>query len=93
MLALGDITERLLRFFGITKERVQAATGKKPCGCAKRQEAMNKWGFRWQQRLFFVYDFLKWGSVRVFQRAEPALRIRKSIYYFGLGFRVLFYGR
>lgn len=92
MIAIGDITERCLRFFGITKERVQAATGKKQCGCAKRQEAMNNWGFRWQQRIFFLYDFLL-GGLRAFQRAKLALRMRKAIYYFGLGLRALFYGR
>ena len=40
---LGDMVAAGLSAIGITKERVAAVTGK-PCGCAKRQEALNKLG-------------------------------------------------
>ena len=56
MIALGDITERALTSVGITKERVQAVTGKKDCGCRKRQEAMNAWGYRWQNQILTSYQ-------------------------------------
>ena len=92
MIAVGDIAERFLRFFGITRERVQAATGKKQCGCAKRQDAMNKWGFRWQQRIFFVYDYMR-GSLLEIPATRLARRVRRAISYFWLAFRALFYGR
>lgn len=92
MIAFGDITERFLRFFGITKERVQAVTGKKDCGCAKRQAAINQWGYRWQYRLMLPYYWLreKWlytvyGTVGV--------RLWMAGRYFRMAFRVLFYGR
>lgn len=40
---LGDMVAAGLERVGITKERVSKALGK-PCGCAKRQEALNKLG-------------------------------------------------
>jgi hypothetical protein len=40
---LGDMVASALSAVGITKERVSAAIGK-PCGCAKRQEALNALG-------------------------------------------------
>lgn len=40
---LGDMVASALSAVGITKERVSKAIGK-PCGCAKRQEALNKLG-------------------------------------------------
>jgi hypothetical protein len=42
---LGDIVAAGLAAVGITKERVSKAIGK-PCGCAKRQEALNALGRR-----------------------------------------------
>ena len=42
---LGDMVKAGLAAIGITPERVQAVTGK-PCGCAKRQEALNALGRR-----------------------------------------------
>jgi len=42
---LGDIVASGLSAIGITKERVSAAIGK-PCGCAKRQAALNELGRR-----------------------------------------------
>jgi hypothetical protein len=92
MLALGDITERCLRFFGITKERVQAVTGKKDCGCAKRQAAMNQWGYRRQYRLMLPYYWLreKWLQSRY---GAFGMRVWLAGRYMGMAFRVLFYGR
>ena len=92
MLALGDITERLLRFFGITKERVQAVTKKKDCGCAKRQAAMNEWGYQWQYRLMLPFHWVreKW---RHFLYGRFVRRFGVSSRYFALAFRALFYGR
>jgi hypothetical protein len=40
---LGDYVEMALSSVGITKERVEKITGK-PCGCGKRQEALNRLG-------------------------------------------------
>ena len=40
---LGDYVAAGLSAVGITKDRVSNAIGK-PCGCAKRQEALNEWG-------------------------------------------------
>jgi hypothetical protein len=36
---------------GITKEQVQAWTRVKDCGCAKRQQWLNKWGYQQQDRI------------------------------------------
>jgi hypothetical protein len=92
MLALGDITERLLRFFGITKERVQAVTGLEDCGCEKRQAAMNRLGYRWQYRLMLPYYWLqeKWQRMGYW---EAATRARVAGRYMKMAFRVLFFGR
>ena len=40
---LGDMVAAGLSAIGITKERVSKVVGK-PCGCAKRQEALNALG-------------------------------------------------
>jgi len=40
---LGDLVEKMLTAVGITKQRVAKITGK-PCGCQKRQEALNRLG-------------------------------------------------
>ena len=40
---LGDMVSSALTAVGITKERVSAAIGR-PCGCAKRQAALNDIG-------------------------------------------------
>lgn len=42
---LGDMVAAGLSAVGITPERVSAVTGK-PCGCKKRQEALNALGRR-----------------------------------------------
>jgi len=92
MLAIGDIVERCLQFCGITKERVQAVTKKKDCGCAKRQAAMNQWGYRWQYRLMLPYYWMreKWQR---FLYGRVGRRFSISGRYFYMAFRALFYGR
>ena len=91
MVALGDIAERILRLFGITKERVQAITGK-PCGCKKRQETMNAWGYRVQQRMAvpLAWFINRWQFVEC---SRAVYRFREAFRYFAIGFRVLFTGR
>lgn len=42
---LGDMVAACLSAIGITPERVSAITGK-PCGCKKRQQALNDLGRR-----------------------------------------------
>jgi len=85
MLALGDIVERTLTFFGITKERVKAVTGKQDCGCANRQAAMNRAGFRVQRFLLtLLYRFV---YTRMSERFVVAFQ------HFYMACRVLFYGR
>jgi hypothetical protein len=92
MIALGDISERCLRFFGITKERVRAVTGKADCGCEKRQAAMNDWGYRWQYRLLVPCYWLRnlWHRVRY---GAIATRFGMAARFLGMAFRVLFCGR
>jgi hypothetical protein len=92
MIALGDIIERCLRFFGITKERVQAATGKKDCGCAKRQAELNSFGYRWQNRLMMPLHWLQyqWQTVR---HGQVAVRLWMAGRYLRMAWRVLLYGR
>lgn len=92
MTALGDITERCLRFFGITKERVQAVTGKQDCGCAKRQADMNDWGYRWQGRVVSPLYWLhyRWQMLRY---GQAAMRLWMAGRYLWMAWRVLFYGR
>lgn len=43
MIALGDALEKVLRCFGVTKERVSALLGES-CGCSERQQALNAIG-------------------------------------------------
>lgn len=38
---LGDTVAKVAHAVGITPERIERITGK-PCGCGKRQEALNK---------------------------------------------------
>ena len=93
MLALGDITERCLRFFGITKERVQAVTGKDDCGCAKRQVAMNQWGYRWQQWLALVFWLPAAYRVELLNHRIRYGRIGYAVMYLKMAWRVLIHGR
>jgi hypothetical protein len=39
---LGDLVKKGLTRIGITEELVKSVTGKKDCGCGKRQSALNK---------------------------------------------------
>jgi hypothetical protein len=91
MLALGDMAEQCLRFFGVTKERVQGITGRKDCGCAKRQAAMNEWGYRLQERLFLPIHWLRlaWHRARY---GEAGTRIEMACRYMGRAIHVLWYG-
>lgn len=93
MLALGDITERCLRFFGITKERVQAVTGTEDCGCTKRQAAMNQWGYRWQQWLVLVFWLPVAYRVELLSHRIRYGRIGFAAMYLRMAWRVLIYGR
>jgi hypothetical protein len=91
MIAFGDLLERLLRNAGITKERVQAAVGARDCGCAKRQQAMNKWGFAIQQRL--LRPFFRFRDIAFRLRYTiVAMRAQAALRHIFVAFRILFYG-
>jgi hypothetical protein len=92
MIALGDITERALTSVGITKDRVQALTGKKDCGCRKRQEAMNAWGYRWQDRLFAPYLYAMY-RIEMTSHWLRHSRFGYAYRHFREGIRVLLTGR
>jgi len=49
-LAIGDLAEKLLTNVGVTKERVKKLT-RTGCGCEKRQQWLNEWGFRTQEQI------------------------------------------
>jgi len=87
MLAVGDIAERVLRFFGITKERVQVVTGRRDCGCAKRQAAINEAGFRVQRAIGRTLTYRVLFPIHAFYR-----RIVVAGSLFRMGFCVLFTG-
>jgi|TARA_R100001594_G_scaffold140144_1_gene185107 hypothetical protein len=42
---LGDTVEKVFHTLGVKKvvKKVNAAVGKKDCGCNKRKEKLNKW--------------------------------------------------
>ena len=44
---LGDVIAAGLAAVGITKERVANAIGVDDCGCPKRQEQLNAFGWKW----------------------------------------------
>ena len=48
---VGNLVERMLTGVGITKERVQAWTRLKNCGCASRQRWLTRWGYDQQDRI------------------------------------------
>jgi gamma-glutamyl:cysteine ligase YbdK (ATP-grasp superfamily) len=50
-IAVGDTVERMLTSVGITKELVQRLTRTKDCGCKARQQWLNQWGYRQQDRM------------------------------------------
>jgi hypothetical protein len=41
-IMLGDLIEKVLTFFGITKERIYRLT-RKECNCPARQQWLNEW--------------------------------------------------
>jgi hypothetical protein len=84
MIAIGDAVEKSLRLVGITKERVAASTGRKHCGCAERQEAMNQFGYRWQAALF--------NAFRRFRYSRFIMRLVLASRYIRMAARVLLYG-
>lgn len=50
---LGDLVAWALAAVGVTKERYSRLLGR-PCGCAARQEKLNRWGERlagWWKRI------------------------------------------
>lgn len=91
MLAIGDIAERVFKFFGITKDRIKSLTGR-DCGCQKRQEMMNSLGYRVQQKMFRPAAWLinHWQFVKY---RGPVMRVSEACRYFRMGFRVLLTGR
>lgn len=48
---VGGLVERMLTSVGITKERVQAWTRLKDCGCKARQRWLTQWGYRQQDKI------------------------------------------
>jgi hypothetical protein len=92
MIAIGDIAARVLAFCGITKKRVQSFVGAGDCGCERRQEALNRLGYRIQSRLLLPLQWvwMKWQSLR---RGQMSLRMRMAGHYLVLAARVLFLGR
>lgn len=50
-VAVGDLVETMLTSVGITKERVQTWTRTKDCGCNKRQQWLNQWGYDQQEKI------------------------------------------
>jgi hypothetical protein len=89
MLRIGDLLERILRLAGITKERVQAVAGVEDCGCAKRQELLNQFGYRVQHRFISVLNFMQhaWHRARY---SQLALRLEAFMQFQVRAFRVLF---
>jgi hypothetical protein len=51
-LELGDLVESALTKIGITKDKVEQWLGR-PCGCAERQEKLNKLS-RWAKRVLGI---------------------------------------
>lgn len=50
-IAVGDLVETMLTSVGITKKRVQQWTRTNDCGCKKRQQWLNQWGFEKQEQV------------------------------------------
>lgn len=50
-VSLGAAVEQMLLMLGITKERVQAWTRMKDCGCPARQRWLDQWGYAQQEKL------------------------------------------
>lgn len=72
MVRLGDIAERWLSAVGITKQRVQLVSGRKDCGCAQRQEALNRLGYglqlrfaNYRHRMRYTWQRLRYNNLTV----------------------------
>lgn len=89
MIAFGDIAERALRAAGITKERVQIATGMQDCGCDKRQQAMNEFGYRWQRWFLIVPLWLRYKA-ELLASSRRAKRIKAAWQHIQAAWRILF---
>jgi hypothetical protein len=50
-VAVGDAVEKMLSAVGVTKERAQEWTRTKDCGCKQRQQWLNQWGYKQQDKL------------------------------------------
>jgi hypothetical protein len=90
MLAFGDIAERCFSFFGLTKAMVQRLFGKKDCGCAKRQQWLNRIGYEIQRYLItglFAISRLFWHLVGKKRQA----RFRLASEYAALAVRAMFH--
>jgi len=95
MIAIGDVVSRVLAFLGITKARVKAVVGG-DCGCERRQQNWNAWGFAWQRRLLERYYAARiWLSSRLRWRWPGQLRWRLAMawQFAGMAVRVLLFGR
>jgi len=91
MIAIGDVVANLLGWAGITKERVSAVTGK-PCNCPKRQEALNRLGYRVQAQILRPVRWIQWRFAFL-HRGPLAFRLRMASRHFSLGFRYLLLGK
>jgi hypothetical protein len=89
MVALGDVVERVLRFFGITKTLVQSVVGE--CGCNKRQSALNQWGYRWQYKMLVPFYWVLQQLHRV-RHSTLAMRLWLAWYHLRMAVRSLIYG-
>jgi hypothetical protein len=91
MAKLGDFIAFLLEAAGITKARVSGLLGR-DCGCVKRQESLNKWGYEVQLRIAGVLRTgrIVWQAIRhngITGRIEVFLKLQR------MAFRSLFFGR
>ena len=92
MIALGDIAERCLRSFGITKERVSEIAGTRDCGCEKRQAALNQLGYAWQRRAMLPYYWAREKWIIAWY-AGSLSRLRVASTHICIAMRVLVCGR
>jgi len=88
MLALGDMTQQILSRLGVTEQRVRAVTGASDCGCQKRKEKMNEWGFELQGRLSLILFWWRFSVCRPLWH-----RFKMSGRFFWMACRALVLGR
>ena len=77
---------------GITKERITSLSGAKDCGCKKRQEAMNRYGFLLQHWIFYPVLLAQqgWHGVRM----NPFWgRLRLFFLHIRIAVRIVLLGR